>query len=578
MKKGVAKNFFYNICNKDMMSIGFVMSGIWRRYYAPGVRHEVPIPSLSIPDIFDEACRLNSGRRAVIFLDTEYRFSFLKDQVDRLAAALSNLDISKGDVVAILLPNSIQFIIAYYGVLKTGATVTPVNPLSTSQEIEYQASKSGAKTIITLDIFYEKVAQAITSTKIKHIIITNIGDYLPSAKKHLGRIMGKIPSAKVPRGANIRFFREIIDKAKGSPPTPPIDIENDIASLQFTGGTTGRPKAVMLTHKNIVANIFQIVEMVNPFISEGNEVFAALLPFYHIYGQTVILGAGLIKGNTLLIFPRLELEKFIRDLSKYRVTIFPGVPTLFNMMARSPAIKQYDLSSLKLVISGADFLPHEVAKNFEDVTGKKIIQGYGLSEASPVTHLNPPDKVRANSIGVPLPSTLAGIVNPTTLEFLPVGSTGELVVSGPQVMKGYLDGERDVLFEAYGRTWLRTGDICFMDGDGYFFFVERAKDIIKHKGFTVYPAEIEDVLLGSGMVKEAAVVGIPDKDVGERIVAMVVPASGHEGEDVVEKLSRLCEEKLSEYKRPHQISLVNELPKSAVGKILRRAVRERLLT
>jgi len=553
------------------------MGGIWRRHYAPGVKHEVSIPPLSLYDVFDEACRKNSYKKAVIFLDTEYTFSFLKNEVARLASSLSTLNVSKGSVVAILLPNSIQFIIAYYAVLRTGATVTPINPLSTSHEIEYQAVKSGAKAIITLDIFYEKVAQALPSTSIQHLIITNIGDYLPAAKRFIGRMMGKIPSASVPRKTIIHFLRELIAKSRKPTPNPSIDPENDMASLQFTGGTTGRPKAVVLTHRNIVANITQMVEMINPYIVEGSEVFAGLLPFYHIYGQTVILGAGLTRGNMVAVFPKLELEKFVRDLSRYGVTIFPGVPTLFNMMAKSPIIKQYDLSKLKLVISGADFLPPEVARSFEEVTGKKIVQGYGLTEASPVTHVNPPDKIRANSIGVPLPSTLAGIVNPATLEFLPIGSTGELVVSGPQVMRGYLEGD-EVLFEAYGRKWLRTGDICFMDGEGYFYFVERAKDIIKHKGFTVYPAEIENLLLESGLVKEAAVVGAPDMDVGERIVAFVVPNPGLGGEDVVGRLRKLCEERLAEYKRPHQITTVSELPKSPVGKILRRAVRERLKT
>ncbi|MEM3031700.1 MAG: AMP-binding protein [Nitrososphaerota archaeon] len=559
------------------MSIGLVTGAIWRQHYPPGVRHEIEIPNKSLADLFVQACEKHGEKTGAIFLDTNYSFSYLGSEVSRFASALAGLGISKGRVVALLLPNSIQFIISYYGTLRTGASVAPINPLSTSREIEYQALKSVADVIVILDIFYSKVAEAMPATSIKHVIVTNIADYLPRTRRTLGKMLKKIPSATVPKRPEIHSFRKLIDRALKAPPHPSIDPESDVATLQFTGGTTGRPKAVPLTHRNIIANIMQMAEMINPYITLGEEIFAALLPFYHIYGQTVILGAGLTQGNTLLIFPRLELERFIRDLSRYGVTVFPAVPTLLNMMSKSAITKQVDLSKLKLVISGADFLPAEVAREFEDVTGKKVLQGYGLTEASPVTHFNPPDKIRANSVGIPIPSTLAGIVNPSTHEFLPPGSAGELVVSGPQVMRGYLEGGEDVIFEAYGRRWLKTGDICLMDSDGYFYFVERAKDIIKHKGFTVYPAEIENVLMESGVVKEAAVVGVPDRDVGESIVAVVVPNQAVAAENIVEKLKRLCETRLAEFKRPARIIVVDELPKSPVGKILRRSVRERFM-
>jgi long-chain acyl-CoA synthetase len=354
-----------------------------------------------------------------------------------------------------------------------------------------------------------------------------------------------------------------------------VEPEKDLASIQFTGGTTGFPKGVMLTHYNILSNIFQMYEMIKPYIDEGKEVFAALLPFYHIYGQTVLLGAGLTHGNTLIVFPRLELEKFMQDLSRYRVTVFPGVPTLFNVMSKHRLADEVNYSSIKLVVSGADMLPPDVADVFEAKFGKKIVEGYGLSEASPVTHVNPPDRVKKGSFGIPIPSTLAGVISLETREFLGPGRVGEIVVSGPQVMQGYLGANNSevFIFEA-GRRWLRTGDLGYMDEEGYFYFTERLKDVIKHKGFTVFPAEIEKVLYEYETVKEASVVGIPDPVVGEKIVAAVVLKPEYRKPDEVEKLMEFCRQKLAEYKQPSQIILVDEIPKSLVGKMLRRKVRE----
>nr|BAL53433.1 long-chain acyl-CoA synthetase [uncultured crenarchaeote] len=510
---------------------------------------------------------------AAIFLDTPVTFEALKNFSDRFASALRKLGVGKGSRVMIVLPNSIQFIVSYYGILKTGATVVPVNPLSTGQEIKELAKLSEAKVIVTLDLFIDEVMGALGETTVKHVVVTNIADHLPALKRTLGKILKKIPSKQLPSNSSIMSYVEMI-----SGPVERIEAdvnpEKDLASIQFTGGTTGFPKGVMLTHHNIVSNIFQMYEFIRPYLDEANERFAALLPFYHIYGQSVILGAGLLMGNTLVVFPRLELEKFMRDLEKYDVTIFPGVPTLFNLMSNHRLADQLRYPKLKMVISGADMLPPEVAENFEKKFGRKIVEGYGLSEASPVTHVNPPDKVKRGSFGIPIPSTLAAIINPETREFLGPGEVGEIIVSGPQVMQGYLgqDNSNVFLYEA-GRKWLRTGDMGQMDSDGYFYFTERAKDIIKHKGFTVFPAEIEKVLYESDAVKEAAVVGIPDPVVGEKIVAAVVLKPGY-GPEQVKTLQELCHSKLAEYKRPSEIVLVDDLPKSLVGKMLRRRVRD----
>ncbi|MEM2237160.1 MAG: AMP-binding protein [Candidatus Caldarchaeum sp.] len=560
-----------------MNGLEFVLSRPWTRFYDKTVNPNISAPRISLPDFFDQACDQYSEKVACVFLDTSFTFSALKQYVARFATALSKLGVGKGSNVAILLPNSVQFIVAYYGSLKTGATVVPINPLSTASEIAQLCSLSSASAIICLDLFVDSVMEALPKTNLKHIIVTNIADHLPSFKRTLGKLLKKIPSKKLPSHPYIKLYLDMLktpeEKLKAE-----IDPEKDLASLQFTGGTTGFPKGVMLTHANILSNIFQMYEMIKPYVVEAGEVFAAILPFYHIYGQTVLIGTGLTKGNKLIIFPRLELEKFMKDLSKYAVTVFPGVPTLFNVMSKHKLAEEVKYPSLKLVISGADMLPAEVADEFERKFGKRIVEGYGLTEASPVTHVNPPDRTKKGSFGIPIPSTLAAIVDPQTREFLLPGQVGEIAVSGPQVMQGYLGmREPHVFIMEAGRRWLLTGDLGRVDEEGYFYFVERAKDVIKHKGFTVFPAEIEKVLYESDAVKEACVVGVPDPVVGEKIVAAVVLKPDRKKSEEVEKLMERCSKKLAEYKRPSEFVFVDELPKTLVGKMLRRRVREIVL-
>jgi long-chain acyl-CoA synthetase len=557
-----------------MDGLEFVLSRPWTRFYGQGVNPNISAPKISLSEYFDQACEKYGANIAAVFLDTPVTFAKLKDYVDRFASALKGLGIGKGSRVMLLLPNSLQFIVSYYGTLKTGATVVPINPLSTGTEIKELATASSAEAIICLDIFVDNVKEALKTTNLKHAIVTNIADHLPGLKKTLGKLLGKIPSKKLPEDPVYKPYLSMLSQPSVKVAVS-VEPEKDLASIQFTGGTTGFPKGVMLTHYNILSNIFQMYEMIKPYIDEGKEVFAALLPFYHIYGQTVLLGAGLTHGNTLIVFPRLELEKFMQDLSRYRVTVFPGVPTLFNVMSKHRLADEVNYSSIKLVISGADMLPPDVADVFEAKFGKKIVEGYGLSEASPVTHVNPPDRVKKGSFGIPIPSTLAGVISLETREFLGPGRVGEIVVSGPQVMQGYLGANNSevFIFEA-GRRWLRTGDLGYMDEEGYFYFTERLKDVIKHKGFTVFPAEIEKVLYEYEAVKEASVVGIPDPVVGEKIVAAVVLKPEYRKPDEVEKLMEFCRQKLAEYKQPSQIILVDEIPKSLVGKMLRRKVRE----
>ncbi|MEM1947498.1 MAG: AMP-binding protein [Candidatus Caldarchaeum sp.] len=556
-----------------MDGLEFVLSRPWTRLYDKSVNPNVEAPLITLPQMFDEICESSGEKVAAFFLGTSYTFAELKKFSDSFGTALKNLGLKKGDRFAILLPNSVQFIVSYYGAFKAGLTVVPINPLSTGEEIAELCKRSSAKAIICLDLFIDQVMEALPKTELQHVIVSNIADHLPGLKKRLGKLLGKIPSKPVPQHPAIKQYLKLLETSPEKL-EPSLDPVKDIASIQFTGGTTGFPRGVLLTHHNIVSNIYQMYEFIKPYIETGKERFVALLPFYHIYGQTVILGAGLLKGNSLIIFPRLEIEKFMKDVAKFSATIFPGVPTLFNVMSKHKLADEIKYVSLKLVISGADMLPPEVADNFEKKFGKKICEGYGLSEASPVTHVNPPDRIKKGSFGIPLPSTYAGIYDPEKKMFLGPGEVGEVVVSGPQVMQGYLGMDNsDVFIHEAGRKWLRTGDLATMDQEGYFHFTERAKDIIKHKGFTVFPAEIEKVIYESDAVKEVSVVGVPDPVVGEKIVAAVVLKPDRSSEEV-EKIRELCDKKLSEYKRPSEIVLVDEIPKSLVGKMLRRKVRE----
>jgi long-chain acyl-CoA synthetase len=373
----------------------------------------------------------------------------------------------------------------------------------------------------------------------------------------------------------VHSFQKLLE---GEPELEIADInpKEEIAALSYTGGTTGLPKGVILTHFNLVSNIYQM-KAFTPYLREGNEVVTALLPFYHIYGQVVIMSASLSRGHTLLVFHGLNIEELLSSVEKYRATLFLGVPTLYNMIMGHPALGKYDLSSINYCISGADILHHETSRRFRELTGGKIIEGYGLTETSPATHFNPPERAKEGSIGIPITGTFAGIVDEGG-EWAPIGEVGEIVISGPQVMLGYWkreDETKKVLMEKDGRVWLRTGDIGRVDDEGYFYFVEREKDLIKYKGYSVFPKEVEDALLENPAIKEAGVIGIRDEKVGEIVKACVVPEKEWIGKVTEEEIKEWCRERLAVYKVPKIIEFVRSIPKTPVGKVLRRSLREK---
>ena len=554
----------------------YVKDKPWIKYYPKDVRPVFEIPDEPYYKALDETIKKHGSRIAVIFLGDKFTYGKLGKHISKFAYSLNKLGVKTGDKVALYILNSPQFIISYYAILKLGATVVPMNPTYTPLEVDYILRDSGANTIICHDINFGNLADVLESTRVKNIIVTNIADMLSPIKNILGRVIGRIPKGRIKREASIHRFKNLIRRGKTEIPRVKIDPDKDIASLPYTGGTTGNPKGVILTHRNLVACRNEFLEVVNSFFKDRHHVIAALLPFYHIYGQVVIMGCGLSRGDTLVVFPRLNVDALLKAIERFKITIFYGIPTLYNIILNHDRLDLYDLSSVEYWFSGADLLPLDLEKRWKERIGRDIIQGYGLTESSAVVAINPLNRYKVDAIGIPLPNTEIGIVKVGTQEFLDIGESGELVVSAPQVTPGYWkksDVNKTSFFEAYGRRWFRTGDIVWLDEEGYIHFVDRAKDIIKYKGYLVAAAEIETVLYDHPAVKEAAVIGVPDPVVGERIKAYVVlheDARGVTAHDLI----KWCRSKLAPYKVPHMIEIRDMLPKSTVGKILRRELRD----
>jgi long-chain acyl-CoA synthetase len=446
----------------------------------------------------------------------------------------------------------------------------------TERELVELVQDSGAETMITLDAFYAKAAGVRAKTGLKRLVLTSVADFLPRVKRALyplkQRLEGK--QIKLPE-KDFYSLKDLLRHYRGRrPPEVEIDPEEDVALLQYTGGTTGVPKGAMLTHKNLIANALQSRAW---FLQaeEGRERVLAVLPFFHVYGMTVAMNLAVALGGALILLPRFRIDEVLEAINKYQPTIFPGAPTMYVAFNTHPHIKRYKVSSIKECISGSAPLPVEVKKRFEQLTGGRLVEGYGLSEASPVTHSNPLDgRDIAGSIGLPFPDTEAKIVDPVTGEDLPIGQVGELVVRGPQVMKGYWNKPEETAHALKG-GWLHTGDIARMDDRGYFYIVDRAKDMIIASGYNVYPREVEEVLYQHPQVAEVAVIGVPDPYRGETVKAFIVPRAGEELNE--EEITSFCRERLAAYKIPRLIEFRDSLPKSAVGKVLKRELRQQEL-
>jgi long-chain acyl-CoA synthetase len=557
------------------------LSRPWLKFYEPGVPANPEVPLKSVPQAFDEATAKFGAKTALVFYGREISFRELREQADRLGAALAGLGLKKGDRVGLYLLNSPQFVIAYFAVLKLGCTVTPISPVYTSHEVKFQLENSGARVVICQDILFDKVERS--GAALDHIVVTNVSEYLPGLKKFLGKtflgkIFGDIKLTKldIPKRANVHQFQDLLAQTTAKLPAVVIDPKVDIAALPYTGGTTGSPKGVVLTHYNLIAA--QVSgQAAFPGFEEGKEVIIAFLPFFHIYGQVVLMLNGLSQGHTLVLFTTPDTEGILEAMEKYKSTVFYGVPTLYEYLKDHKDTNKVNWKRLKMLISGADTLHESTMKDWAKRTGSSITEGYGLSETCAASHVNPRTRPKPGSFGIPIPNVMAAVIEPDGTGFVAPGETGELILKGPNVMLGYWGKPEEsakVFLEIDGERWMRTGDIVRMDEEGYFHFFDRSKDLIKYKGYSVFAKDIEDVLYEHANIKAAGVIGVPDPAVGQKIKAIVVLQPEARGKLSEEDVLAYCRENLAGYKVPHIIEFRGELPKTDVGKVSRRELRD----
>jgi long-chain acyl-CoA synthetase len=547
----------------------------WHHRYDPGVPFTCAYPDWTLLDLLHRSVIRFPQQAALVFYGARLSFRELDALTARFASVLRSLGVRSGDRVALMLPNIPQAVIGYYGALKAGAIVVQINPLYVSREIEAQLADSGSETILVLDRLYQRVAEVKDRTPLKRILVTSIRDFLPLGKRLLYDVKARLDGhrVRVEQQHHVFDFLTLVNAAPDDDPAPlPVLRPDDLALLQYTGGTTGVSKGVMLSHRNVVTNAFQGRYWV-PDFREGHEVFLGIVPFFHVYGLSTCQHIAMMTGSTLILLPRFQTTEVLRTIQRYRVTILSGIPAMFMAINEFPGLDRYDLRSLRVCLSGAGPLYADVRNRFERATGVKISEGYGLTEASPVTHCNPIYGERPHeSIGLPFPDTDVRIVDEATGERdLPVGETGELLVRGPQVMRGYWNNRADT--DAVLRNgWLYTGDLVRQDETGFFFLMDRKKDMIKSRGENVYPREVEEILLKHPAIKEAVVVGVPNPQLGEAIKAYIVLREGcrlSKGE-----LLQHCRQWLARFKVPTAVEFRQELPRSAVGKALRRLLRE----
>jgi long-chain acyl-CoA synthetase len=569
---------------------------IWYKNWPSQVPKCLDYPDCTLAEFLKQSAANHGSQAALYFLDAEVTYDRLWDMVQRLATALAGLGLKKGDVCALMLPNSIQFVASFYACQLLGVTVTAINPTYKALEIQHQLKDSGAKVLIVLDAVASEVPGGIEGTQVKTIIGTNVVDLcgFSSVKVLLGKLLKKIPTGDLPAGA-----LHLKDLLKTDPNPPKVDVDpSDVAVLQYTGGTTGLPKGAMLTHRNVVANAC----MCDAWLWKKDRVMGivGVLPLFHSFAMTTVMNTSIRIGGFQLLFPRppADMAELCSAIQKYAAKgglIMPGVAVLFNKINTHPKVKEFDLSGLKMAVSGAGPLPLEVQNKFEQLTGSVIVEGYGLSEATPVTHGNPIyGRRKLGTIGLPFPDTDIKIMDKETgtreLPPLPFAVadtggltkeqseqadayTGELVIKGPQIMKGYLnrpEATRATLRDG----WLYTGDIACIDADGYTIIRDRAKDMIKFKGYAIFPAEVEDLLHKHPRIQGAAVIGVPNEKVGEVVKAFVVLDPSARGKVTAEDIQEWAKGTMSSYKVPSMIEFRDELPTTLVGKILRRVLKE----
>jgi long-chain acyl-CoA synthetase len=544
----------------------------WLKFYEHGVPENVDFEQVCLPRFLDRSARMFPNNMALLFQGYQITYQDLKEMVDRFATVLAGFGIRKGDSVAILLPNLIPCVVAYYAVLKLGGIAVMNNPLYSDRELKHQFNDSEAKLLVTLDLLGNRMIDLRRETGIKEIVYTSIGDYLPFPKSLLFPLVGKRKklAADVKVAAEVYKWKQVIVDTEPNPPEVPLSFD-DVAMFQYTGGTTGVSKGAILTHGNLSKQVQQVTAWF-PGFDKGVEIMLGALPFFHVFGLTTSMNFAIYMGWGNVLVPKPQPQPLLEAIRKFKPTFAPLVPTMFIGILNHPDIKKTDMTCLKGCFSGSAPLPVEIIREFEEITGAVIVEGYGLTESSPVTHVNPfGGRRKVGSIGIPIPDTYCRVVDVEEgINEVPQGEPGELTVKGPQVMQGYRNMPEETA-STIRDGWLYTGDIATVDEEGYFYIVDRKKDMIISGGYNVYPRDIDEVLYEHPKVQEACAIGIPHPTRGEAIKCFVVLKEGETA--TVEELMEYCKEKLATYKLPTEIEIRPELPKTNVGKILRKALR-----
>lgn len=548
----------------------------WLAHYPEEIPAHIEYEEKPLFAYLQQAAIKHPHKKAVDFLGKNLTYAELYESALKVANHLQTSGLQKGDRVSIMLPNCPQAVIGYYGVLLAGGIVVQTNPLYMERELIHQLSDSGARFIICLDLVYPKLTKVKHHTDVVHIIVTGVKDYLPFPKNLLYPHVQKKQKKSLIVDVNyqdpsVHAFTDILKHSEAIQTNIDIDPKEDLALLQYTGGTTGTAKGVMLTHYNLVANTMQCMAWMFR-LKYGEEKVLGILPFFHVYGMTTVMNLSIMYAAEMIIVPNFDVKQALKTIQKEKPTLFPGAPTMYIGLLNHPDVEKYDLSSIEACISGSAALPLEVQQQFEQKTKGSLVEGYGLSEASPVTHANLiwGNRIKG-SIGLPFPDTEAVCLSAETGEICEPNEVGELMVRGPQVMKGYWrrPEETEATFKG---DWLLTGDVGYMDEQGYFYIVDRKKDIIIAGGFNIYPREVEEVLYEHKAIMEASVIGVPDAYRGETVKAFVVLKEGRTCTE--QELDQFCRSRLAAYKVPHLYEFRDELPKSTVGKILRRVLAE----
>ncbi|MGM9320131.1 long-chain-fatty-acid--CoA ligase [Deinococcus aquaticus] len=550
----------------------------WLSSYEPGVPHTFKPSGLTLPDLLRRTAEKYPDRVAMSFIGANTTYGQLYRDAQRFAAALRKMGVQPGDRVSIMLPNTPQFVTSFYGTLLAGAVAVNTSPMYTPSELEHQLKDSGSETLVILDTFYPRYEEIRARVPVKRTLVTGVQDALPFPKNLLYPVKARREGTwvKVPFDERVLSYPKVL-ASQVAAAAPALSISpDDVALLQYTGGTTGVPKGAMLTHGNLVSNCEQ-ARMWMSDLRDGQEVTLAAIPFFHVYGMTVAMNLSVLTGATLALVPNpRDIKMVLSQITSSGATLFPGVPTLYNAINNHPDTPKHDLTSIRACISGSAPLLLETSRRFKEITGgANLVEGYGLTEASPCTHTNPIfGEQREGSIGVPFPGVDSIVVDDDGQIVAP-GEVGELWIAGPMIMKGYWqrpDETAKTLREAHGRTWLMTGDMATMDADGYFRIVDRKKDLIIAGGFNIYPREVEEVLMSHPAVLEAAAVGLPDTYRGESVHAVVAlkPGATASEADIIAH----CKGLLSNYKVPRSVEFRAELPKTAAMKILRRQLAQ----